>query len=141
MHIAIITTRQYYREKPIKEAIVRIRDLFGPTATILSGGNDGGEALVKKFALAYELGYKEFNPAYTGRRSFSAMGDDYYTKKKPHPTQFLHRYQLLVRACDVLIVFEGDDDDKAVKYAVKQAEKGKKKVTIIKQKKLVNEQT
>ncbi len=113
------------KTKDLKEFIFKVKTTFGNTATIISGGNlEGIEKDAKKFALEFELPYIEYNPGFTGKNAFSALSDEYYTKKY-HPTHFQHRYDCMMSQIDRLVIGRCDDakDKKLYDYILKKAEK------------------
>ena len=97
------------KNREVKEFIYKIKSTFGQTATILSGGNKTGiEKEIKNLALINQIPYKEFNPSFTGHNVHSAEKEEYYIKGF-HPSHFLHRYNLMLRKCDRLVIVECDD--------------------------------
>lgn len=123
--VGIICSENYFRELPIQQFVAKLKKEFGPTATVLGGGNlKGGDLYVKKYALLNGLRYQEYNPAYTGRNLYSAMSEEYYTKKY-HPTHLQHRYQMLINHSDVVVFFTGESIEPSVEFARKYSQKCK----------------
>lgn len=123
--IAIIGSKDYTISSKVAKFIQKIYQSFGPTATILSGGSDSGaEQLAKKYALEFNLPYKEYNPSFTGYRMHSALPETYYGKGF-HPSHFFDRYKKMVESADKLIVFvpTGHELDRDLETAIKLAKK------------------
>lgn len=130
--IGIIGPETCFKERKVKQLIFKIKETFGNTATIISGGNSNGiERHVKKTALEFELKYKEFNPSFTGQNLYSAMSESYYTKGK-HPSHFEHRYNEMLKHIDKLFIgYDEGCDFKLYERIRKRAEKSGIKVVII----------
>lgn len=132
--IAIIGSKSCVdKTRAIKEFLFKVKTTYGSTATILSGGNESGiEKDVKKIALEFGLPYHEFNPAFSGKNSFSALSEEYY-KKGFHPSHFQHRYECLLGKAERLIIGECQDapDKKLYDGILKKAEKKGIKTMII----------
>lgn len=125
--IAIIGSEDYVKESKVALFIKKIKDQFGNTATILSGGNDNGaEKWVKKYSLDFGLRYKEFNPSFTGYRMYSALEEEYYGKGF-HPSHYYDRYRRMVSESDRMIVFSPNPNriEKELEYVLKLAKKAK----------------
>lgn len=123
--IAVIGSKDYVRESHVAGFINKIKNQFGPTATVLSGGNDTGtEAWVKKYSLELGLKFKEYNPSYTGYRMYSALNETYYGKGF-HPSHFYDRYKRMLQEADKLIVFAHNNLklEADLQYAIKEAKK------------------
>lgn len=105
--IAICGSPDYVSERKVAALVKKIYNQFGPTATILSGGNDKGvEKWVKKYALEFNLKYSEYNPSFTGYRMYSALPESYYGKGF-HISHFYDRYRKMLDAADKLFIFIG----------------------------------
>lgn len=106
--IAITGHPDYIKKSKIGKFIKKLKDEFGPTVTILSGGNEAGpEFWVKEFALDFNLIYKEYNPSYTGHNKYSAIYESYYGKK-PHISHYYNRYSKMVSNSDKLVIFNSE---------------------------------
>jgi hypothetical protein len=107
--IAIIAPPDCYRESVVIEFMLKVKGTFGNTATILSGGNITGiEHLVKRRSLDYGMKYQEFNPSFTGHNMYSFLPGSYYGKKE-HFTQYIHRYEAMLRYTERLVVVKQED--------------------------------
>lgn len=129
MKIGILGSSEKYDALKIKAILKKLKETYGSSVEIVSGGNKTGvEYDAKKTALDIGLRYKEFNPAYTPPSGFSALSETYYGKTW-HPTHDIGRYRRLVEYCDALVIFR--DADKSIRATVSYAEKKNKKVVII----------
>lgn len=109
----------------VKDFLFKVKNTFGDTATIMSGGNSSGiEYDVKKYSLEFDLPYKEFNPSYTGHNAYSFLPKDYFGKGK-HQSHYIHRYEQMLIRIDRLVVgsSEKDDDWKLYNTVAKKAER------------------
>lgn len=125
MHrIAIIGPTTCQKKKEVQEFLFKVKQTFGNTCTIFSGGNDEGiEKDTKKYALQFELSYREFNPSFTGVNQFSALNEAYYTKRF-HPSHYQHRYAEMLKHIDRLVIgFEEGENFKIYAAVRKKAEK------------------
>lgn len=117
----------------IKDFLFKVKNTFGDTATILSGGNSTGvEYDVRKYSLEFDLKYKEFNPSYTGHNIYSFLPESYFGKRK-HESHYLHRYQEMLVRIDKLIIGSNDTelDWKLYESIGKKAEKNGIQVVFI----------
>jgi len=132
MKVAIIGSRGYENVRKIKDTLFQLKQKFGDTLIIISGGaKNGADLYARKYALEFGIRYREFNPAHTIKNLYSAMSDLYY-EKPYHVSQFHHRNMLIARDCDVMIAFiPNGTSSKGSMSAIKQAKKLNKPVTII----------
>lgn len=131
--IGMIGTTSFTNRLPITNIFSSIKRKYGQYVEIISGGNStGAELLIKKYALELGYPYKEYNPSYTGWRIYSAMPKEYYGKGF-HPSHLTDRYKKLVTECEYLIIFieRGLEYPSDILYAIKYAQKLKKKFAII----------
>lgn len=112
------------KTRKVKDLLFKIKQQFGSLATIYSGGNlDGIEKDVKKFALEFELPYKEFNPRHTVQNLYSYFDQNWYGKNY-HFTNLLYRYIEMFRRIDKLVICIDDgSEDKLYKGLIKTAQK------------------
>jgi hypothetical protein len=123
--IAVIGSTDGNYTAKVKEFLFKVKNTFGDTATILSGGNPTGiEYDAKKYALEFDLPYKEFNPSYTGWNIYSFLPQEYFGKRN-HPSHYLHRYQEMLKRTDKLVIGanEKEADWKLYDSIRKKAEK------------------
>jgi predicted Rossmann-fold nucleotide-binding protein len=132
MKVGIIGSKNYQNVRRIKEILMNLKQRFGQDVTIVSGGTTmGAEKAVRKFALEFGLNYLEFNPAHTVHNLYSAMPEDYYSKVY-HGSQYFHRYMMMGRYCDSLIVLlETKSEASFYKTAVDAMQKRGKKTVVM----------
>jgi len=132
MKVAMIGSREYENTRKIKDALFQLKEKFGDTLIVISGGGQyGADKFVRKFALEFGIKYKEFNPAHTTKNLYSAMSDNYYNKTY-HVSQFHHRNMLIAKACNVMIAFiPNGAAPNGSESAIKSTKKLNKPVTII----------
>ena len=81
MKIGIIGSRKYENKRKIKETIFNLKQKFGDTLVIVSGGSpDGADKYAKKYALELDCNYIEVNPSHTPKNLYSYMREDWYGK-------------------------------------------------------------
>lgn len=132
MQIGIIGSKNYENIRRIKDILTSLKIKFGNELVIISGGNPAGvEKYVKKYALEFNIQYKEFNPANTAHTLYSVMSEDYYGKPW-HGSQHAHRYMMLGRSVDNLIILvpKGETVD-LYKAAIDTANKREKKIVVM----------
>jgi len=130
--IGIVGSREYSNKIRIKNTIFQLKTRFGEEVEIVSGGcKHGADKYAKKYALDFEMKYKEFNPAHTVQNLYSAMNEHYYSKEYA-PKNFFHRNKLLAKYVDYIIAFipEGIPSNGTMD-TVKHAKKLGKKIVII----------
>lgn len=104
MNIGIIGSKGFSSHDIIKQLLYKLKTEFGEDLVICSGGTPTGtEFLVKKYALQFNLGYKEFNPANTKQNLYSFEPENYY-EKKYHVSHGIHRYKRLIIHCNIIFI-------------------------------------
>jgi len=133
--IAIIGSREYENKRKIRDMIFKLKQTFGNSLEIISGGcPSGADKYAKKFSLELGVTYREFNPAHTVKNLYSVMPETYYSKPY-HTSQFFHRNTLIAKYCDKMIAFiDSNVDSKGSYHAVSMAQKHSKPVVIINEK-------
>lgn len=104
--IACIGSERYDNKIKIKEFLFELQNKVGiDDILILSGGRkNGADVYVRKFALDFGLAYLEYNPAYTTKNLYSAMGNWFYGKE--FSIKHLYsRNKLMIDNCTMLIIF------------------------------------
>tara|TARA_B100000287_G_scaffold404112_1_gene426500 strand:+ start:334 stop:747 length:414 start_codon:yes stop_codon:yes gene_type:complete len=124
MKIGIIGSRKYENKRKIKEAIFNLKQKFGDTLVIVSGGaSDGADKYAKKYALELDCNYIEVNPSHTPKNLYSYMREDWYGKS--YSVRNFHvRNKILASLVDRLIAFVprgtvSDGTDSTLNYARK----------------------
>ncbi len=133
--ISIVGDENFRSRRRVQSYMRSLYDEYGNTAFIRTGGSDNMcENLVKKLAIEYGMGFKEYNPAYTGYRMYSAMNESYYKGKRFHITQLHSRYDKMLRDTDLLVIFLDEstkDIQKSMKHLLKKAKKMNIPISII----------
>ena len=132
MKIAIIGSRVYENKKKIKEMIFKLKNTFGVSLEIASGGTQtGADKYVKKYALELGVTYREFNPAHTSKNLYSVMPESYYGKPY-HFSQLHHRMQLIAERCDYMMILSNQTQlDPVLQTAWTRTKKLQKPVVIL----------
>jgi hypothetical protein len=132
MNIGIIGSKHYENIRKIKDLLTTLKAKFGNDLIIITGGNTtGAEKYVKKYALEFNIQYKEFNSANTQFNLYSVMSEDYYGKPW-HGSQHAHRYMLLGRNVDSLIILTTRNETiDTFKMAIDTVNKRMKKVVVM----------
>jgi len=130
--IGIIGPETCQKTKEIKDLLFEIKNSFGNTVIIASGGNkEGIEKDVKKYCIYFEMQYTEYNPSFTGKNQFSALDESYYTKRF-HPSHFQHRYDMMLRYVDRMFIgYEPGENFKLYQQIKKKCEKNNIKTVLI----------
>tara|TARA_R110000851_G_scaffold94758_7_gene205776 strand:+ start:1596 stop:2003 length:408 start_codon:yes stop_codon:yes gene_type:complete len=130
--VGIVGSREYSDRRKIKNTIFELKNRFGEEVEIVSGGcPHGADKYAKKYALDFQVKYKEFNPAHTVQNLYSALNENYYNKVYA-PKNFFHRNKLLARYVDYIVAFipEGTPANGTMD-TLKHANKLGKKIVII----------
>jgi len=134
LKIAIIGSRVYENKRKIRDMIFKLKQTFGDSLEIVSGGSlNGADKYAKKFSLELGVNYKEFNPAHTVKNLYSAMPDSYYGKPF-HVSQLFHRNSLIAKYCDKMIIFRSEGKSNGSDHAMKEAVKLEKPVVVVNEK-------
>lgn len=129
--VAIIGSRTYENKQKIREMIFMLKQKFGSTLEIVSGGSfNGADKYAKKYSLEMGVHYKEFNPAHTCKNLYSGMPDSYY-EKQYHVTQLFHRNELIAQYCHSMVAFRSEGKSSGTDHAISMARKYNKPVIII----------
>lgn len=133
--VAIIGSRTYENKRKIRDMIFKLKQKFGESLEIVSGGaQNGADKYAKKYSVEMGVRYREFNPAHTVKNLYSAMPDNYYSKPY-HVSQLFHRNELIAKYCDKMIAFiDSNVPSKGSKHAVNMAQKHNKPVIVVNEK-------
>ena len=132
MKIAIVGSRKYEKKRSIKDFIFRIKEKYGDTITIVSGGcKDGADRYAKKYAIEFGLQYEEYPPAHHAHNLYCVLPENRYGKAYSIK-HFFVRNKIIANVSDMVIAFipEGKKS-KGSLDTIKQAKKQGKKVKII----------
>ena len=132
MKIGIIGSSKYENKRKIKETIFNLKQKFGDSLTIFSGGDsNGADKYAKKYALELGCKYVEVNPSHTPKNLYSYMREDWYGKNY-NMKNFFIRNKILAKSVDRLIAFvENGDNPKGTANTVGYAIEFNKKVVVI----------
>jgi predicted Rossmann fold nucleotide-binding protein DprA/Smf involved in DNA uptake len=124
VRVGIIGSRNWQNHKKVKDTIYNLKQKFGESLIIISGGcPNGADAMAKKYALEFDCFYREYNPSHTNKNLYSAMNEGFYGKVYT-PKNFFHRNKLLARGVDYLIAFIPEDDESnGTIHTIKEAKK------------------
>ena len=128
--IGVFGDKDYVKDSSVVQLMKSIYDRYGPSPTILSGGAQGPDQLVKKYALHYGMKFVEFNPSYTGFKMYSAENKNYYGKSF-HISQEFDRYKKLIQSAEKVVLFGNYNNRPALKYAHGLLVKRKKDFVVI----------
>ena len=130
--VGLVGTDTYENRLKIKSMIMELKQKFGDTLLIVSGGNkDGAEKYVKKFTLEQGIRYREYNPCHTAKNLYSAFDESWYNKPF-HPYNLERRYKFLVWNCEYVVAFiDSTDTYKLADSMNRLAAKSKKPFVII----------
>jgi hypothetical protein len=133
--LAVIGDATYENKRKIKTFLFETKKKYGTQIQIVSGGSrDGADKYVRKFCIELGLDYVEFNPAYTNKNLYSALGEEYYGKEF-HGSHNPHRANLMANYADKAVVFKTADNDKYyVEPFIKRIKKLKKPIVLITEK-------
>ena len=132
MKIAIVGSRKYEKKRSIKDFIFRIKEKYGDTITIVSGGcKDGADRYAKKYAIEFGLQDEEYQPAHHAHNLYCVLPENRYGKEY-NIKHFFVRNKIIANVSDMVIAFipEGKKS-KGSLDTIKQAKKQGKKVKII----------
>ena len=132
MQVGIIGSKNYENTRRIRDVLSSLKTKFGNELIVFSGGTQQGtEKYVKKYALEFNIQYREFNPAHTSHTLYSMMREDYYNKPF-HGSQHAHRYMMLGRYVDNLIILISPGETVDIyKSAIDTVNKRKKKIVVM----------
>ena len=130
--IGIVGSRAYTNKNKIKELIFEIKEKYGNTVEIVSGGQrDGADGFAKKFALMFGLHYVEFPPShYTWNMHCKLPATKY--NKPYYVSNYFKRNKQIAEYSDMVIAFIPDGvESRGTMSTVEYAKKEKKLVKIL----------
>ena len=130
--IGIVGSREYSNKRKVKNAIFEIKKRFGDEVEIVSGGcKYGADKYAKRFALDFELDYKEFPPYHEPHNMYCVLDSFHYNR--PYNVGNYHsRNKKLVEYSDMIVAFVPTNVTNGTKSALKYAEELEKNFVIIK---------
>jgi len=132
IRVGIVGSREYTNKTKIKDFIFNLKKKYNENLVIVSGGcPDGADAIAKKYALEFEVGYEEYPPSHARYNSYCVLSDNNYGKSY-NVRNFFDRNKLIARYSDLVVSFipEGVESNGS-KHTLKEADKLNKKTLII----------
>ena len=130
--VAIIGSREYTNKIKVQEFVHQLKLKFKDNVTIISGGAKyGADKYAKRFALDFELDYKEFPPYHEPHNMYCVLDSFHYNR--PYNVGNYHsRNKKLVEYSDMIVAFVPMNVTNGTKSALKYAEELEKNFVIIK---------
>tara|TARA_Y100000114_G_C11763174_1_gene331148 strand:+ start:5182 stop:5592 length:411 start_codon:yes stop_codon:yes gene_type:complete len=130
--VAIIGSREYTNKIKVQEFVHQLKLKFKDNVTIISGGAKyGADKYAKRFALDFELDYKEFPPYHEPHNMYCVLDSFHYNR--PYNVGNYHsRNKKLVEYSDMIVAFVPTNVTNGTKSALKYAEELEKNFVIIK---------
>ena len=130
--VAIIGSREYTNKIKVQEFVHQLKLKFKDNVTIISGGAKyGADKYAKRFALDFELDYKEFPPYHEPHNMYCVLDSFHYNS--PYNVGNYHsRNKKLVEYSDMIVAFVPTNVTNGTKSALKYAEELEKNFVIIK---------
>ena len=132
MKIGIIGSRKYEKKRSIKDFIFRIKEKYGDTITIVSGGcKDGADKYAKKYAIEFGLQYEEYPPAHHPHNLYCPLPESRYGRKYS-PKNYHVRNKIIAGTSDFVVGFIPEGvEARGTMNTIQYAEKFDKKTIII----------
>ena len=132
MKIAIVGSRKYEKKRSIKDFIFRIKEKYGESVTIVSGGcKDGADKYAKKYAIEFGLQYEEYPPAHHPHNLYCVLPSNRYGKEYSIKHYFV-RNKIIASVSEMVVAFIPEGiKSKGSLDTIRQAKKQGKKVKII----------
>ena len=129
--VAIIGSREYTNKIKVQEFVHQLKLKFKDNVTIISGGAKyGADKYAKRFALDFELDYKEFPPYHEPHNMYCVLDSFHYNR--PYNVGNYHsRNKKLVEYSDMIVAFVPTNVTNGTKSALKYAEELEKSFVII----------
>ena len=132
MKVAIVGSRKYTNSRKIKDFIFKLKEGYGESLEIVSGGcSIGADKYAKKFSLEFGVKYSEFPPVHQPHNIHCVNGP--YKYNKPfYKSNYHKRNEEIAKYSDKVVAFcpEGKVT-KGTGSALKYCEINKKKYIII----------
>ena len=130
--VAIIGSREYTNKIKVQEFVHQLKLKFKDNVTIISGGAKyGADKYAKRFALDFELDYKEFPPYHEPHNMYCVLDSFHYNR--PYNVGNYHsRNKKLVEYSDMIVAFVPTNVTNGTKSALKYAEELEKNFVTIK---------
>tara|TARA_B100000902_G_scaffold184142_1_gene176738 strand:+ start:2364 stop:2771 length:408 start_codon:yes stop_codon:yes gene_type:complete len=105
MKVAIVGSRQYTNKRKVQEFIWKLKEKFGESLEVVSGGQkDGADGYVKKYALEFEVKYSEFPPSHYSHNIHCILPKFRYNKPF-YKNNYHKRNEQIAEYCDKMVAF------------------------------------
>ena len=130
--IGIVGSRTYTNKRKVKDLIFEIKEKYGNTVEVVSGGQrDGADGYAKKFALEFDVKYSEFPPTHY-KHNIHCVEPAYKYGKAYYKNNYHKRNEQIAMYSDKVVAFCPDGKvSSGTKSALKYCEEHKKKYIII----------
>tara|TARA_X000001382_G_scaffold123872_1_gene107987 strand:+ start:1233 stop:1646 length:414 start_codon:yes stop_codon:yes gene_type:complete len=130
--IAVIGSRVYTNNKKIKDFIFRLKEKYKDDVVIVSGGQpQGADGYAKKYALEFDMNYKEFPPAHYNWNMHCVLPATEY-KKPYYVSNYIKRNKQLAEYSDIIVAFMPEGQvTKGTSSTLEHAVKKKKLIKIM----------
>ena len=120
--VAIIGSREYTNKVKVQEFVHQLKTKFKNNVIVVSGGAKyGADKYAKRFALDFELDYKEFPPYHEPHNMYCVLESFHYNR--PYNVGNYHsRNKKLVEYSDMIVAFVPTNVTNGTKSALKYAE-------------------
>ena len=103
--IGIVGSRTYTNKRKVKDLIFEIKEKYGNTVEVVSGGQrDGADGYAKKFALMFGLNYVEFPPSHYSWNMHCIRPAKEYNKPY-YVSNYFKRNKQIAEYCDIIVAF------------------------------------
>ena len=105
MKIGIVGSRRYDNKSKIKDFIFKLKNEFGNSLIVVSGGcKKGADAHAKKYALELGVQYEEYPPFHEVHNLYCVLPQSCYSKPY-RVANFFARNKLIAKNSDKIIAF------------------------------------
>jgi|TARA_R110000824_G_scaffold361530_3_gene549447 predicted Rossmann fold nucleotide-binding protein DprA/Smf involved in DNA uptake len=132
MKVGIVGSRRYENKKKIKDFIFKLKQDYGESTKVISGGcKEGADRYAKKYALELGLQYEEYPPFHEVHNLYCPLPESRY--KKPYSPKNYHvRNKIIAGTSDVVVAFiPRGVESKGTMSTISYAKKFDKKYVII----------
>ena len=132
MKVGIVGSRRYENKKKIKDFIFKLKNEYGETTKIISGGcKEGADRYAKKYALELGLQYEEYPTFHEVHNMYCTISESRYSK--PYSVKnFFARNKIIAGTCDIVVGFIPEGmEARGTMSTIRYAEKFGKKTIII----------
>mgnify|MGYP001160066555 FL=1 len=130
--IGIVGSRAYTNKTKVKDLIFEIKQKYGNSVEIVSGGQpQGADGFAKKFALMFGLHYVEFPPSHYSWNMHCVLPASKY-RKPYYVSNYFQRNKQIAEYSDIIVAFiQPGVESRGTQDTIKHAKKKKKLVKII----------